>query len=184
MIVLRADYKIIGDVNAKAFDQSSPSFIARSKGGLAPLSRTPTGARVNPPLRCRSVSFRETLEQELGRRRARNPRYSLRAFARALEFDHATLSKLLRGQRRATTRTIRQLGSVLRLSPHEIERHCGEANDEALLGVIGTDLFRADSRWLATVLGIPIDEVNMSLQRLVRLRALRMTAAQQWEVLA
>ena len=81
-----------------------------------------------------------------------------------------------------TTRTIRQLGTALRLEPHEIEMQCAEANDVALAQIVGTSLFRADSRWLATVLGIPIDEVNVSLQRLLRLGALRMAAADRWEV--
>jgi transcriptional regulator with XRE-family HTH domain len=131
----------------------------------------------------RSVSFREVLQHELHARCERNPRYSLRAFARALALDHASLSQLLRGRRRVTTRAIRRIGKALRLSPHEIERHCVEANDAALLRVVGTPLFRADSRRLASVLGITLDEVNVSLQRLLRLGALRMTAAGQWEVL-
>jgi plasmid maintenance system antidote protein VapI len=128
------------------------------------------------------VSFRDILDQELHRRRVRNPRYSLRAFARALSVDHSSLSQLLRARRRITTRAIRQLGAALRLEPHEIERHCAEANDVALAQIVGKDLFRADSRWLATVLGIPIDEVNVSLQRLLRFGALRMTAPDRWEV--
>lgn len=129
------------------------------------------------------MSFREVLQDEWTRRRARNPRYSLRAFARALCVDHSSLSQLLRGRRRVTTRAIRRLGAALRLSTYEIEVHCVEANDRALLQVVGTELFRADSRHLASVLGIRIDEVNVSLQRLLRLGALRMTAAGQWEVL-
>jgi transcriptional regulator with XRE-family HTH domain len=129
------------------------------------------------------VSFREILQEELIRRRARNPRYSLRAFARALALDHSSLSQLLRGRRRVTTRAIRRLGALLRLPAYDIERHCADENAAALLKVVGTDLFRADSRRLASVLGITIDEVNMSLQRLLRLGALRMTAADRWEVL-
>ena len=129
------------------------------------------------------MSFREVLQNELTRRRARNPRYSLRAFARALSLDHSSLSQLLRGKRRATTRAIRRIGPALRLSPYEIERHCAEENDAALLRVVGSPLFRPDSRHLASVLGIRIDEVNVSLQRLLRFGALRMTAADNWEVL-
>lgn len=129
------------------------------------------------------MSFREILQDELRRRCARNARYSLRAFARALALDHASLSQLLRGRRRVTTRTIRRIGATLRLPAHEIEACCAEENDAALLRVIGTELFRADSRRLASVLGITTDEVNVSLQRLLRLGALRMTAGDRWEVL-
>ena len=129
-----------------------------------------------------TVSFREILQDELRRRCARNPRYSLRAFARSLGRDHSSLSQLLRGRRRITTRVIRRIGMLLRLPLHEIELYCAEENDVALARIVGTDLFRADSRRLASVLGISIDEVNVSLQRLLRLGALRMTAADRWEV--
>jgi plasmid maintenance system antidote protein VapI len=129
------------------------------------------------------VAFREILERELTRRRARNPRYSMRAFAAALAIDHSSLSQILRGKRRLTMRGIRRIGAALRLSPHEIEMHCAEENDVALLQIVGTKRFRADSRWLATILGIPVDAVNVALQRLVRLRVLRMSATDQWEVL-
>lgn len=128
------------------------------------------------------MAFREILEVELARRKARNRRYSIRAFAQALDVDHSTLSQILRGKRRLTTRTIRRLGAALRLSQHEIDMHCAEENDLALLQIVGTDLFRANSRWLATVLGISIDSVNISLQRLLRLRVLRMTTPRAWEV--
>jgi transcriptional regulator with XRE-family HTH domain len=128
------------------------------------------------------MSFREVLEGEFRRRCARNPRYSMRAFARALSIDHSSLSQLLRGKRRLTTRSIRRLGAILRLSRQAIETHCAEENDRALLGLVGTDLFRADSRWIATVLAIPVDEVNVSLQRLVRTRALVMKSRRNWEV--
>lgn len=131
----------------------------------------------------RCVTFREVLEAELRRRRERNPRYSLRAFARALALDHSSLSQILRGKRRLTGKVIRRLGAVLRMPAREIEGFCSEANDRALVGLIGSPLFRADSRWIATVLGIPIDEVNVSLQRLVRLRAVVMKAQRTWEVL-
>ncbi len=106
----------------------------------------------------------------------------MRAFARALAIDHSSLSQLLRGKRRLTTRTIRRLGALLHLSSHAIECHCADENDRALLGLVGTDLFRADSRWIATVLAIPIDEVNVSLQRLIRTRALVMKSSRNWEV--
>lgn len=129
------------------------------------------------------MSFREVLEAEFRRRRARNGRYSMRAFARALAIDHSSLSQLLRGKRRLTTRSIRRLGAILRLSSQTIEGYCAEENDRALLGLVGTDLFRANSRWIATVLAIPIDEVNVSLQRLVRTRALVMKSSCTWEVL-
>src|SRR5687767_10221213 len=60
-------------------------------------------------------SFRMILQSELARRCADNPNYSLRAFARWLGLDHATLSQLLGGRRRTTGATIRRLGARLKV---------------------------------------------------------------------
>ncbi len=55
------------------------------------------------------MSVSTFLQDEFERRRARNARYSLRAFARALEIDHSTLSKKVRGKRAVPDRTLEQL---------------------------------------------------------------------------
>jgi hypothetical protein len=62
-----------------------------------------------------ATNFRLLLQAELGRRCAGNTHYSLRAFAKFLALDHATLSQLLRGKRRLTARTIVKLGTRLSL---------------------------------------------------------------------
>ena len=67
-----------------------------------------------------SRRFRQMLQEELAKRCARNPRYSLRAFARYLALDHSTLSQLLRGRRRFTARTVERIGKRLALSPEVI----------------------------------------------------------------
>ncbi len=66
-------------------------------------------------------TFAAVLRAELTRRCARNPSYSLRAFARALDVDHATLSQLLRGRRSLTREVIEQLGERLRLPRASVE---------------------------------------------------------------
>jgi len=123
------------------------------------------------------VSFRTVLQSEFDRRIARNPRYSLRAFARTLGIAHTTLSRFLSGQRRLTARAIRRIGATLRL---DVEAHCSAENDRALLALLTRPGFRASSRWIATMLGITIDEVNLSLQRLVRERRLIMAGGNSW----
>lgn len=128
------------------------------------------------------MAFREILQHELEQRRGRNARYSLRAFARALALDHASLSQILRGKRRLTPRTIRRLGAKLRVPPAEIEQLCGQENDRAVLRAIAATKFRPASRWIAAVTGIPVDDVNISLQRLVRTGVLLMTSTRHWEV--
>jgi transcriptional regulator with XRE-family HTH domain len=120
------------------------------------------------------VSFRAVLQREFDQRRARNPRYSLRAFARALRVDHSALSQILRGRRRLTPRVIRRLGARLEVPTLDLELHCADENERALAAVLAHPAFRPDSRWLAKLLGIPIDDVNIALQRLVRAGALVM----------
>jgi hypothetical protein len=128
----------------------------------------------------RAVTFRAVLNTELARRRAANPRYSLRAFARSLAVDHSTLSQILRGRRRLTGRTVRAFGRRLRLDGPAIAELGALENESAVLDALERPNFQADSRWVATVVGIPLDEVNVTLQRLLRKRIVTMTARARW----
>jgi transcriptional regulator with XRE-family HTH domain len=161
---------------------------------------TLTVARSTP-----ETSFRLFLQSELARRCARNPQYSLRAFALHLGVDHSTLSQWLRGRRPILKRSIEALGGTLGLTPAVITgyiEHSGREQDEPPLGaaLLSGDTvsliaewyhfsileltrlqeFRTDSRWIARVLDISADEVNMALQRLIRLDLLEMSAPDQW----
>jgi transcriptional regulator with XRE-family HTH domain len=127
------------------------------------------------------VTFRAVLQAEFDRRRAANRRYSLRAFARYLAIDHATLSQLLRGKRRLTARNVRALGPKLRLTDAVIAEHCAIEHEAAVLAAVTRPGFRADSRWLATIAGVPLDDVNVALQRLLRKRKLTMERS-RWAV--
>lgn len=156
------------------------------------------------------ADFRRLLQAELARRCARNPRYSVRAFAKFLGTDHATLSQWLRGRRRLTETTIRRLGGRLGLSEAAIDscihhtalaaranptagrsfavqRLAGDLAEAlagwehaAILELTHLHDFRPDSRWIARVLGIAADEVNIALQRLVRLGLLEMRGPREW----
>ena len=127
------------------------------------------------------MTFRAVLTAELERRRAGNPRYSLRSFARDLSVHHSTLSQILRGKRRLTGRNVRAFGRRLRLSAGEIAELCALENESAVLSALDRPNFQADSRWVASMVGIPLDEVNVTLQRLLRKRIVTMTARARWE---
>ena len=149
------------------------------------------------------TTFAAVLRAELTRRCARNPSYSLRAFARALHADHATLSQLLRGRRALTRETIEQLGERLGLPRTSIDAHVRDAEatregapapsaalDAAailaeplhhqLLSLVRTEDFRADSRFLAQVFDTTPDAINVVLQRLLRFGLLRMDEGGGW----
>lgn len=102
----------------------------------------------------------------------------MRAFARALGVAHSTLSRFFAGRRRLTVRAIRRIGERLSI---DVEAHCSAENDRALLALLGHPAFRPSSRWFATMLGIPIDDVNRSLQRLIRERRLVLASRDQWQ---
>ena len=50
----------------------------------------------------------------------------------------------------------------------------------AILELVHVRDFKPDSRWLARVLGISVDEVNVALQRLLRLGLLEMVSQDRW----
>jgi len=147
------------------------------------------------------LPFRAALRRELAARCGRNPQYSLRSFAAHLGIDNATLSQLLRGKRPLTARTIETLGTALGFDaaaiatfqeteklPHpaaaaeeSARRLAADAAiatadwwHEAILELVRLEDFRPDSRWIARVLDLSVDDVNVALQRLVRLGLLEM----------
>ena len=145
------------------------------------------------------TTFAAVLRAELTRRCAHNPSDSLRAFARALEVDHASLSQSLRGRRALTRDTIEQLGARLSLPPEAIEPHVRDAEaaragapapsaalDAAailaeplhhqLLALTHAEELRGESPFLAQVLDTTTDAINVVLQRLLRFGLLRMDA--------
>jgi uncharacterized protein (TIGR02147 family) len=155
-------------------------------------------------------SFRLLLQAELGRRCTGNPQYSLRAFAKYLGIDHATLSQLLRGKRRLTKRMIVKLGTRLGLPKEALDTYgINEQNVDlpseqpanlreiqqmahdtaalisdwyhyAILELTRLEGFQADSRWIARVLAITTDEVNIAVARLARLGMLEMAGRACW----
>lgn len=127
------------------------------------------------------MTFRAVLQDEFERRRSANRRYSLRSFARDLVVDHSTLSQILRGKRRLTGRIVRAFGRRLRLAPAAVAELCALENETAVLSALDRPNFRSDSRWIASMVGIPLDEVNITLQRLLRKRIVTMTTRARWE---
>lgn len=122
----------------------------------------------------------ELLRERLALLQARNPRYSLRAFARDLHMHHGTLSQILRGRRHLSSRHIRALGERLRLDANVIVSCCQHEIDATILSLLRRPDPKQDSRWIASRTGIPLDEVNAALHRLLRTGALQMVATDHW----
>jgi hypothetical protein len=128
------------------------------------------------------MSLHTLLADTLTRRRAVNPAYSLRAFAQSLGVHHATLTRLLAGRTIATGRCVQRLGRRLGLSDAELQQlGLAEARRGVCRAISRRD-FRPDSRWLAAMTGLPLDAVNVALQRLLVDRALVMRSRGSWQL--
>lgn len=148
-------------------------------------------------------TFSAVLRAELTRRCARNPSYSLRAFARSLAMDHATLSQLLRGRRPMTAELVQQLGERLGLAAADIDAFrrdleavrtgppahspaldaaaiVAEPLHHQLLALTRADEFRSDARFLAQVLDTTPDAINVVMQRLLRFGLLSLGPGGEW----
>lgn len=68
------------------------------------------------------TSAREILRSELARRMAKNPQYSLRAFARSAGVSHTLLSLVLSGKRPMSRKTANRLADTLALDPNQREQ--------------------------------------------------------------
>ncbi len=126
--------------------------------------------------------FSELLETEFAQRRERNPRYSVRAFARDLALDHSALSKVLRHRRPLSARMIARLGHKLRLSSNAIIAACIHEHAQAIVSLARTPEFRPHSRWIATRTGIPLDAVNIALHHLLSHGIIEMHSAARWRI--
>jgi plasmid maintenance system antidote protein VapI len=145
--------------------------------------------------------FRLYLQQELMRRCAKNPKYSLRSFAKSLGLQPPTLSHILRGKRAISPTMQKKLAEALALGPEEIARFSmsetasrvslqqltidafnvvSEWHHFAILELLKVRGFEARPRWVARALGITVSEVNVAIERLVRLELLKVTKKGDW----
>lgn len=120
------------------------------------------------------MGFAAFLVHELERRKQRNRRYSLRAFARDLGCDHSTLSQWMRGRRPLSPDSIGQLARAMRLDEARLA-YCREFDPlacEVIAAAAGCP--RPTTPGIARLLGQTCDRVNIVLHRLLRLGVMRM----------
>ena len=121
------------------------------------------------------------LRRELARRQQRNARYSLRAFARDLDCDHATLSQWLRGTRPMSHDAEEHVFGRLDLDPGERAR-AREIDDDDLrvLEAIRTEI--TTTHGVAAAAGVALDRANVALAKLLRLRVVQLEQS-RWHIL-
>lgn len=140
--------------------------------------------------------YREILLGELTERKARNPLYSIRAFARDLGVGVTTLSDVLASRRHLSPTNLEKIATRIQLSPTELAASRREIRHQAgppagpeaelrlqedafrlisdwyyfaLLSLARLPQSRADAVWIARRLGISPLEARDALQRLQRL---------------
>lgn len=135
------------------------------------------------------------LKSEFERRSRKNPRYSLRAFARLLEVDPSTLSALMNGKRPLRPKTVAKLLDKIELDNPNLRAHFINAASGffqgtepeyielrleqfaaisqwehfAILSLMEIPQFRATPRNVSTRLNIPIATTITALSRLAQL---------------
>ncbi|MGE3974697.1 MAG: TIGR02147 family protein [Bdellovibrionales bacterium] len=153
--------------------------------------------------------FRIFVQDELLRRCRDNPRYSLRAFAKALGIVPSALSDILNGKRPVTVATRERLGLALGLKLEELNQYgiSSKANSAAgatsirsefqqitldtyaiisdwyhyaILELIKVKGFKPDPKWIAKSLSITKNEANFAIERLVRVGLLEVEPSGQW----
>jgi uncharacterized protein (TIGR02147 family) len=105
--------------------------------------------------------FRLLLQRELVARVERNPKYSLRAFARDLGVTAPVLSHLLSGKRSLNEKVIMKLGLAMAMDPSELQLHLRRAREtststgtsaaaegkDAHFSTLTLDVFNSISDW-------------------------------------
>jgi len=148
-------------------------------------------------------NFRLYLQAELLKRCEKNPRYSLRAFARSLDIHHSSLSRILRGHRSLTKKKFLQIVNSLNLGPSEIEKFTqhkssraphnefkdlpldvfiviSEWYHDAILELTRLKNFQPHPGWISRILGITVNEANIAIERLVRLELIEVRTDGRW----
>lgn len=142
----------------------------------------------------RSRDFRSYLQEELVLRCQRNPAYSLRSFAKAVDLSPSFLSKLLNGQRRITNAVFQKLSAHLGLDEGvaatfrssdtptadvalrdlqlENFKVISDWYHYAILELTKVAKFQSTPDWIAAKLGISVTQAKAAIARLQRLELL------------
>ncbi len=116
------------------------------------------------------------------RRRAINPRYSLRAFARSIGISHSAVSRILKGAQRPSAATIIHAAGRLGWDAAYVESVMRAERLERLQCTAASSEFVTDARWIASRTNLSLDEVQLALHEGLRQGHIHMTAPHTWKV--
>jgi uncharacterized protein (TIGR02147 family) len=148
--------------------------------------------------------FKIVLNDEFIKRQKKNPKFSIRAFAKNLDVNSSTLTQILNGKRKLTENMTQELGKKLRFSstkmrlikngklsgraPYKSFKKMEEDEFEvisewyygAILELTRCDSFRGNALWIAKVLDLPHAQTVDAIERLKRLNYLEITHQGKW----
>ena len=145
-----------------------------------------------------TTKIKNYLNNVLEDRIQKNPRYSLRAFAKNLEENPATLSQILSGKRSITDKRLKKFAARLDLTPEELLQECGEGTDnykvltvdffkvisdwyyDAILELTKVANFSSSTRWISKTLGLDYNQTKVAIERLKTLDLLDTSIKNDW----
>lgn len=151
----------------------------------------------------RDHEFSSRLQNELVRRLSENRNYSLRAFAQYLEIHPSSLSRILRNERRVSSKIKARLGKRLGWEPSTVDQFENGNRDEpavlsmnqlrdeeftmisdwyhyAILELVTLKSFEPNHSWISRALGISTAESQAAIARLLKLKLLKETKTGKW----
>lgn len=148
--------------------------------------------------------FVQHLHSEFSRRSKRNPRFSIRAFARQLGLEPSSLAQILSGKRKLTDKMCHRLAPCLNLSPRKINtlmksipavsqsypnfkllnedsfKVISDWHYFAILELTRIEGFKSDVQYVARSLGLTNAVASASIERLKRLGYLAVDSQNNW----
>ena len=128
------------------------------------------------------MNLAQSITAEFDRRHAANPRYSWRAFARALGISHSTASRVVRHAQRASDATVVTIGRRLGWPESRITWLIRQERVQRIEDAAVAPGFVADARWIASRSNLTLDDVQLGLHEALRSGRLEMPNARAWKV--
>jgi transcriptional regulator with XRE-family HTH domain len=129
--------------------------------------------------------FRHWLQSEYMARVKKNPRYSLRAFARQLEMEPSTISQILRGKRQVSPKIIRKICEQLQVGPNRLQELLVAPSQSPIasqdrFALLTQDAFEVISEWYHFAILELASISNFALNPEQCAKALMITPAQSY----
>lgn len=98
------------------------------------------------------MTVQQFMQLQLKKRQEKNPKFSLRSFARLLKTDPSSLSKVLNGLRIPSEETVEKWVDCMKLSPEETEQLKGVVHGANSFNPLSSDFFESTYSWVHPIL--------------------------------